>query len=94
MSIRIQGDVHDVAILGFALGADIVFELLDPSLAFFPIKIVNYNSLKKPRGDLLCRIEHVSQQHTSTGLADVDRQWFGLFLGLHGGGFALLVGIC
>jgi hypothetical protein len=40
LSIRIERDVYDVTVLGFAFGADIVFELLDPSVAFFPVKLL------------------------------------------------------
>ena len=39
---------------------------------------------------LLCRIEHVSQQHTSAGLVDID--WERLHLGFRLDDLALLVG--
>ncbi len=40
-SIWIEGDVDDMAVLLLAFGADIVFELFDPSVTFFSIQNIS-----------------------------------------------------
>ena len=40
MSVRVESNVYDMSVLGLAFGADIVFELLNPSLAFFPADLL------------------------------------------------------
>ena len=37
LSVGVQRDVHDMAVLGFAFGADIVLEFLLPVFAFFSV---------------------------------------------------------
>jgi hypothetical protein len=37
LGVGIEGDVYHVAILFFAFGTDVVFELFDPGVAFFSV---------------------------------------------------------
>ena len=39
LRVGVEGNVHDVAVLLFALGTDVFFELLDPGIAFLAASI-------------------------------------------------------
>ena len=76
------------------LSSDVVFELFDPSVTFFPVLVSasghwRCGTRRKGIGDVLLRIEHVPEQDTSASLVYTDRQWLVLCLGLDDG--ALLV---
>jgi len=36
LRIRVKGDVNNVTVLAFAFGTNVIFELLDPGVTFFP----------------------------------------------------------
>lgn len=38
LGVGIEGDVDDVAVFGFAFGADVIFEFFDPGVAFFSVE--------------------------------------------------------
>ncbi len=79
--------MNDFPVFFGTLSSDIVFELFDPTVTFFPVRLSasGYGIWMNGSGDVLLRIEHVSEQNTSASLVDADRQWLVLCLRLGDG---------
>ena len=43
--VRIEGDMNHMTVFFFALGANVIFELLDPALTLFPVYLVSLGAL-------------------------------------------------
>lgn len=78
--------MNDFPVFFSTLSSDVVFEIFDPSVTFFPMET---SALLSPRGTtrtgseyVLLRVEHVPEQNTSASLIDADRQWLVLCFGL------------